>query len=73
MDYIWMTYYMKPIINIISPKKKNSTFEWNPIHSFFYMHTSLQRESQNQVMSLSDGFYILFSGMFRRCVKSFAE
>lgn len=40
------------------------------IHSLFYEHTGLQRESQIQMMFLSDGFYVLFSGMAEKCVKS---
>lgn len=40
------------------------------IHSLFYEHAGLQRESQIQMMFLSDGFYVLFSGMAEKCAKS---
>lgn len=39
------------------------------IHSLFYEQTGLQRESQIQIMSLSDGFYVLFTGMAKKIVK----
>lgn len=40
------------------------------IHSLFYEQSGLHRESQIQIMSLSDGFYVLFSDMAKKCVRS---
>ena len=39
------------------------------IHSLFYEYTGLQRESQIQMMPLSDGFYVLFTEMAKKIIK----
>ena len=41
------------------------------IHSLFYEYTGLQRESQIQMMPLSDGFYVLFTEMAKKNYKIF--
>lgn len=61
---------MKDIINITSVINEELHVWMDLIHSLFYEHTGLQRESQIQMMFLSDGFYVLFSGTAEKCVKS---